>query len=151
MQAATGEAVEALREISDTIQEVDRIAAAIVTAIGQQDAATQEIARNVQEASRRTSDVTANIESVSAAAGQTGAAAGELQGAAGELSRQTESCGTNWRRSQYHPRGLTGPSPILTPIEMKVTCRRGATLIQKSPAKRIGPSASVLGRETSMT
>lgn len=90
MQAATGETVGAIREISDTIKELDQVAAAIAAAVEEQGSATQEIARNVQEAARGTGDVTANIEAVSMAAGETGSAAGELQSAAEELSHQAE-------------------------------------------------------------
>lgn len=90
MQAATGETVGAIREIGDTIKELDKVATAIAAAVEQQGSATQEIARAVQEAAHGTSAVTVNIEAVSAATGETGSAVGELQGAAGELSQQAE-------------------------------------------------------------
>jgi methyl-accepting chemotaxis protein len=91
MQAATGETVGAIREIGETIKELDRVATAIAAAVEQQGSATQEIARNVQEAAHGTSAVTANIEAVSTAAGETGSAVGGLQGAAAELSQQAET------------------------------------------------------------
>lgn len=88
IQEATGEAVGSIGGIGGTIAEIERIAAAIASAVEQQDSATQEIARNVQQASAGTSDVSANIAGVSEAAGETGAAAGQVLAAAGELAQQ---------------------------------------------------------------
>jgi methyl-accepting chemotaxis protein len=91
MQAATGETVGAIRSISDTIEELDHVAASIADSVKQQDLATQEIARNVQEAASGTGEVTANIEAVSTAASETGYSVGKLQTSADELSSQTET------------------------------------------------------------
>ncbi len=90
IQSATREAVDAIRGITGTIEEVSAIATTIASAVEQQGAATKEIARNVAQAARATQDVTNTIGGVSQAANDTGSAASEVLGAAGSLSRQAE-------------------------------------------------------------
>ena len=58
------------------------ILAAIAAAVEEQDAATQEIARNVEQAARGTQQVSGNIAGVTAAAGETGSAASQVLQAA---------------------------------------------------------------------
>lgn len=89
MQQATGGAVDAIKEISATIVQINEITTTIASAVEEQDAATKEIARNVQEAAQGTDEVTRNIVGVEAAATSTGQAAGEVLVAAQELSRQS--------------------------------------------------------------
>ena len=88
IQAATTDAVNAIRGITLTIEEVSAISLNIAAAVEQQGAATAEIARNVQQTARATQEVTANISGVSHAATQTGAAASQVLGAAIGLSGQ---------------------------------------------------------------
>jgi methyl-accepting chemotaxis protein len=88
IQAATKEAVEAIRAIATTIDEVSRIATAIASAVEQQGAATAEIARTVQQTSDAAQAVTSGIEGVSQAANQTGVAADHVLTAAAEVSKQ---------------------------------------------------------------
>ena len=90
IQSATQEAVESIHGISQTINEVNEIAATISAAVEEQGAATQEIARNVQQAAAGTQEVTSNIGGVSQGASETGAAATQVLGAAGQLSKQSE-------------------------------------------------------------
>ncbi|MEA2741397.1 MAG: methyl-accepting chemotaxis protein [Acetobacteraceae bacterium] len=90
IQSATTEAVQAIRDISATIEAVSVIATAITSAVKEQGAATAEIARNVNQTAASTQDVTANIAGVSQAANDTGEAASEVLGAAGGLSKQAE-------------------------------------------------------------
>jgi methyl-accepting chemotaxis protein len=89
MQAATKEAVEAIRGITGTIEEISSISAAVAAAVEEQGAATAEIARNVQRTSQAAQDVTLNISGVNRAAGDTGAAAMHVLRAAGALSEQS--------------------------------------------------------------
>jgi methyl-accepting chemotaxis protein len=91
MQQATVTAVATISEITQTITEINQISTVIAAAVEQQDAATREIARNVQQAAAGTQTVTSNIADVSRAATQTGSAAAQVHGAAGELSRQAET------------------------------------------------------------
>ena len=88
IQQATGGAVTAIKSITGTITEISDITTAITSAVEQQGAATQEIARNVQEAAKGTSEVTSNIGGVTQAASATGQVAGEVLSAAGNLSKQ---------------------------------------------------------------
>ncbi|MGC2854437.1 methyl-accepting chemotaxis protein [Novispirillum sp. DQ9] len=90
VQAGTAEAVEAIREITGTIREIDEIAAAIAGAVEEQNAATLEIARNVQEAAQGTEQVASNIAGVSEAANHTDAASQRVFGSAQELQEEAE-------------------------------------------------------------
>jgi methyl-accepting chemotaxis protein len=88
IQSATLDAVNAIRSITVTIEEISAISLSIAAAIEQQGAATAEIARNVQQTARAARDVTSNISGVSQAATATGAAASQVLGAASGFSRQ---------------------------------------------------------------
>lgn len=90
IQTATVEAVDAIKGITATIEDVRIIAVTIASAVEEQGAATSEIARNVQQTAASTQKVTTNIAGVSQAANETGAAANEVLGAAGGLSKQAE-------------------------------------------------------------
>ncbi len=90
IQGATGDAVNAIREISATIETVHEIASAVSAGVEEQSAATQEIAQNVQQASAGTSEVSSNIAGVTQAASETGSSAQEVLTAATELSKQSE-------------------------------------------------------------
>jgi methyl-accepting chemotaxis protein len=90
IQTATGQAVGAIKGITDTIEEVSAITTTIAAAVEEQGAATAEIARNVQQTAASTREVTTNITGVSQAASETGVAAGQVLEAAGDLSRQAE-------------------------------------------------------------
>jgi len=89
IQLATRQAVEAIRAIGTTINDLGPIAAAIATAVAQQNAATAGIADSVRQAADAAEIVKHNIKGVSAATGETGAAGGQLLIAAGNLSKQT--------------------------------------------------------------
>jgi methyl-accepting chemotaxis protein len=88
IQDATGQAVQAIKAIGETIEEVNVIASNIAAAVEEQGAATAEIARNVQQTAASTQEVTATIAGVSQAANDTGASAGQVLSAANDLSRQ---------------------------------------------------------------
>jgi methyl-accepting chemotaxis protein len=91
MQSATSLSVQAVQGIGETISRINEIATTIASAVEEQGAATQEIARNVQQASAGTAEVSTNIVGVTKAANDTGAASTQVLGAAGELSKQSES------------------------------------------------------------
>ena len=91
IQGATGKAVAAIGEIGQTIGQVSEIATAIASAVEEQGAATQEIARNVQQAASGTAQVSANIAGVTQATDQTGVASAQVLTAADELARLSES------------------------------------------------------------
>jgi methyl-accepting chemotaxis protein len=89
IQAATRQSVEAIQAIGRTIVEMSEIGASIATAVEQQGAATQEIARNAQQAAVGTQDVSGNVDGVQAAASQTGQAAQTVLGSAAQMVEQT--------------------------------------------------------------
>jgi methyl-accepting chemotaxis protein len=91
MQVATSRSVDAVQEIGQTIGRINEIATTIASAVEEQGAATQEIARNVQQASAGTTEVSLNIVGVTRAANDTGAASTQVLGTAGELAQQSEA------------------------------------------------------------
>jgi len=87
VQDVTMRTVNAIREIAQVIGESREIASAIASAVEEQDAATQEIARNVQQASAGTGEVSGAIAQVSQAASEGGSAASQVLSSAQELSQ----------------------------------------------------------------
>ncbi|HYH20412.1 MAG TPA: methyl-accepting chemotaxis protein [Azospirillum sp.] len=90
MQGATSSAVEAIIDITRTIAEINEIATTVAAAVEQQDAATREIARNVQQAAQGTQVISTTIDDVQQAARGTGTAATEVLAAAQALTRQSD-------------------------------------------------------------
>jgi hypothetical protein len=86
IQAATNEAVAAIRSIGATIEQVSSISVTIATAVEQQNAATGEIARNVAGTARSSQDVTSTIGLVARTAAETGTAAADVLTAASDLA-----------------------------------------------------------------
>jgi len=86
IQAATEESVNAIKEISGTIEKLSEISSTIASAVEEQGAATQEISRNVQQAAHGTQQVTSNVTDVQRGAGETGAASSQVLSAAKSLS-----------------------------------------------------------------
>jgi methyl-accepting chemotaxis protein len=90
MQSVTTSAVSAIRNIGQTIGEINNVTTAIAAAVEEQGAATREIARNIQHAAGGTTEVSGNIAGVSAASAEAGAAAAEVLNASAELRREAE-------------------------------------------------------------
>jgi methyl-accepting chemotaxis protein len=90
IQAATHESVNAIKEISGTIEKLSEISASIASAVEEQGAATQEISRNVQQAAQGTQQVSFNIVDVQRGAGETGSASSLVLSAAQSLSRDSD-------------------------------------------------------------
>jgi methyl-accepting chemotaxis protein len=86
IQAATQESVNAIKEISGTIERLSEISSTIAAAVEEQGAATQEISRNVQQAAQGTQEVSSNITDVQRGAGETGSASSQVLSAAQSLS-----------------------------------------------------------------
>ncbi|WP_267421402.1 methyl-accepting chemotaxis protein [Methylobacterium sp. GC_Met_2] len=98
VRGSTSEAARALDGIVTRIRDINDVATAVAAAVGQQDSATQEIARNVSQASTGTDEVTTNIAGVAGAAAQTGQAAHKVLDSATELSRQSDHLGVEVAR-----------------------------------------------------
>jgi methyl-accepting chemotaxis protein len=86
IQMATQESVNAIREISGTIERLSEVASTIAAAVEEQGAATQEISRNVQHAAHGTQQVSSNITDVERGASETGDASSRVLSAAQLLS-----------------------------------------------------------------
>jgi methyl-accepting chemotaxis protein len=90
MQQVTASAVSAIRNIGQTIGEINDVTTAIAAAVEEQGAATREIARNIQHAAGGTSEVSSNIVGVSTASAEAGAAATEVLSASDALRREAD-------------------------------------------------------------
>jgi methyl-accepting chemotaxis protein len=90
MQRITSDAVSAIDTISTTIQRINEISATVASAVVEQGAAIEDMARNAQAAADATGDVSSNIGGVSAASDRTGEAAGQVLSASSELADSAE-------------------------------------------------------------
>ncbi len=86
IQAATEESVQAIKEISSTIEQLSEVSSTIAAAVEEQGAATEEISRNIQQASQGTQLVSSNITDVQRGASETGSASALVLSAAQSLS-----------------------------------------------------------------
>lgn len=91
IQQAASDTVGVLQQISETINEMNKISATIANAVVAQGAATQEIARNVQQAAEITHDVSIHATDVKLASTGASSAVSQMIAAASDLSRQSES------------------------------------------------------------
>jgi methyl-accepting chemotaxis protein len=90
MQSVTREAVGSIESIAGIIERINEVSATVASAVTEQSAATDDIARGVEEAAMGTEGVTENVGAVSQAAGETSSAATQVSSAAEELAKQTE-------------------------------------------------------------
>ncbi len=90
IRAATGEAAEAVRQVTSSIGQVEQVASAIAAAVAEQATVTRDIASSVQTVTAATQDATKAMRQVSAEAENTDAASrGVLEGA-DELGRNAD-------------------------------------------------------------
>ena len=85
MQEATDLSVDAIDKIQKKISEVEHISTIIASAVHEQGAATQEIARNVRSAAAGTSSMSGHIENVVRSIGDTANSAASVSSLAREL------------------------------------------------------------------
>jgi methyl-accepting chemotaxis protein len=90
VQAATNDAVAAIKGIGNTIGQINQIATAIAASVEQQGSATNEIARNSQEAANGARDVSMHITHVREGAEDTGRSAESVLAASTELAGNAE-------------------------------------------------------------
>jgi methyl-accepting chemotaxis protein len=91
MQAATEDAVNALRRIDATIENMSEISAAVATAMSQQETSTSEITYALHVAAKTSQQVNQSIETVDRAAAGTGVAASKVLIAAADIGRRAEA------------------------------------------------------------
>lgn len=85
IQSATQSSAQAIRQVAETILEVNASTAVISGAVHDQGGATQEIARNAEQVARNTSNVSNTVKEVSLAAEQLKSAADSVLNAAARL------------------------------------------------------------------
>lgn len=90
VESAANQTVEAIHTIVGRIEEIRGIASGISAAIEEQDAATQEIARNIQQAAGNTREINTNIGLITSSASVTRKSAGAIHGLSDQLHRETE-------------------------------------------------------------
>jgi len=90
IQTSTEEAVGSIKEITETISEVNVYTTNIATAIEEQDAATNEISRSAQHASDSTAQVSNNIRDVQQAVGKTKQSANDMRSAAHATAQKSD-------------------------------------------------------------
>ncbi|HCY54343.1 MAG TPA: methyl-accepting chemotaxis protein [Oceanicaulis sp.] len=91
MQAAATGSIEAVEAITGQISGITERSEGIAAAAEEQQATTQEIARNVAEAATGTGEVTASMAGIAEASNAAGKASAEVKDAASMLSEQTRS------------------------------------------------------------
>jgi len=91
IQGSTAEVVTSIRDIAETIREMNEIGGAIAAAIDEQSGATRDISANVQEAARHTSSVSEGVGAVTETSERVGGAAGRVLDSAQGLSQQSEA------------------------------------------------------------
>ncbi len=90
IQATTGAAVNAVKDIGAAIGQINDVASEVAAAVQQQVAATDEISRNVQQAAQGTEEISVNIVGVAEAAEHTGSAAVALLSVSKALAGQAD-------------------------------------------------------------
>jgi methyl-accepting chemotaxis protein len=91
MQAATVRAAEAIQGIASTVRQVNEIALAIATAVLQQSAATQEIARAVELVSGNTANVAASMSRVRDSVAGSSDTAADVKRTATGMARESDT------------------------------------------------------------
>ena len=89
IEQTTERSVHAIKKIAATIEQLSEVANDVAVGMRQQDAVTQEIARNAGAAAKGTRDVSQNITDVSNSAIKTGQIASTVLTAAAELADQS--------------------------------------------------------------
>jgi methyl-accepting chemotaxis protein len=89
IEQTTERSVNAIKKIATTIEQLSEVANDVAVGMRQQDAVTQEIARNAGAAAKGTRDVSENITEVSNSAIKTGQIASTVLTAAAELADQS--------------------------------------------------------------
>ena len=95
MQAATGEAVSAIRQVTGAISDIDRVSTTIASAIEQQGAVTNEIARNAQEIASSTAEIVKNIAGLTETATRSYGVAAEVLASSDRLNGESDTLNTS--------------------------------------------------------
>ena len=88
IQGSTAATVKAIKNISETIGQINQISTTIAAAVQEQTAATGEISRNVQQAAQGTTEISMSINKVTQSAVETGETSSHVLKASGLLADQ---------------------------------------------------------------
>ncbi|MEO7998705.1 MAG: methyl-accepting chemotaxis protein [Gemmatimonadaceae bacterium] len=102
IQADTQDAVNAIGQIGAIIAQINDAQTTIASAVEEQTATTNEMARNVEEASKGSSEIAQNITIVAQAAEGTNTGATDTQTASGELARMASDLQSVVSRFQFN-------------------------------------------------
>ncbi len=91
IQERTGEAVQVIQGVNETISRINAISTSIAGAVSQQSSATDEIGRNIHQAAQGAREVSANIDGLRGATAETSRTADDTRLAARNLARQAET------------------------------------------------------------
>src|SRR3546814_20965443 len=91
IQSASREAVETIKAITGVVQSLEQMNTAVASAVEEQGATTQEIARNTQEAAYGAAQVPEGIAKVAAASGRTGEGAAAVLHMCGDMAASTDT------------------------------------------------------------
>ncbi|WP_257720212.1 methyl-accepting chemotaxis protein [Blastochloris viridis] len=90
IQTSTKTAVEAIRDVSHAMNDIEAVTGSIASAVEQQSAATHEIAESIQRAANVTGVLSGNVSGVSSAIDETGRSASDVLAASDDLARQSD-------------------------------------------------------------
>ncbi|MEI8144970.1 MAG: HAMP domain-containing methyl-accepting chemotaxis protein, partial [Alphaproteobacteria bacterium] len=90
IQGSTANAVEAIRSIAGTMDEINMVTTAIAAAIEEQGAATEEISRNVKMAASGTEELSHNVAGVTGAIAETSHQSSNVLTASTDLAKVSE-------------------------------------------------------------
>jgi methyl-accepting chemotaxis protein len=98
MQSVSGEAVELIHSVGTAVKSLDEVNASVASAIEEQTATTEEIARHTQEAAGGSSEVTHGIADVAQATERTGSGASTVLERCDRLQQVTTELEDQMRR-----------------------------------------------------
>jgi len=101
IQADSKEVVDAIREISSVVGQINDIQTAIAAAVEEQTATTNEISRNVHEAARGATEIAQNIAGVAQAAQDTAKGSGDTNQASGQLASMASQLSESVAKFKY--------------------------------------------------
>ena len=89
IQTSTNKAVERIRQIASSFEEIEVATSAISTAVGQQHMAAEEIGEVVQVAAARSDSLSSDISTTAKTVGETSSAISDMSRLADELTTQS--------------------------------------------------------------
>lgn len=94
IQAATGDTVETIRVIAETMKEVTESTSTIAAAVEEQGSSTTEISRSIQQAVAGADQVAQNVSGVTSTASETSRSVDEVYSASQDVSARTQKLRT---------------------------------------------------------